>query len=454
MFIIVTVLATLTGCKKYLDEKSDKKQVIPSSLEDLQALLDNFSILNTGNPSSGEASADDYYLTDQDWASLPNEFDRRKYIWQKDNLFATGDKGNEWGGCYKAVYYSNIVLNEIEKVESSLATQLDWNNVKGQALFHRANRILGALQVWSPAFDANTAQTGLGLPLRLDPDFNVKSIRSSVSESYNQVIHDLKNSVPLLPINPKTLYRPSKAAAYGLLARTFLAIQDYPNAILYSDSCLNLNKELLDYRSLNSAATYPIAKLNKETIFYASLSPSDLLSISRAKIDKNLYDSYSVNDARKNVYFRSNGNATYAFKGNYTGGSSLFGGIATDEIYLIKAESLARQNKIDESMRLLNDLLVKRWKVDANTGASLYINQSAINKDDALTKILAERRKELVFRGIRWMDIKRLNKLGANITISKTINGQSYGLMANDLRFALPIPEDVITTSGMTQNPR
>ncbi|HEY0177744.1 MAG TPA: RagB/SusD family nutrient uptake outer membrane protein, partial [Pedobacter sp.] len=68
--------------------------------------------------------------------------------------------------------------------------------------------------------------------------------------------------------------------------------------------------------------------------------------------------------------------------------------------------------------------------------------------------VLQERRKELIMRGIRWMDIKRLNKEGANITLTRKLNGNVYTLPANDLRFALPIPDDVIAFSGMKQNLR
>ena len=52
------------------------------------------------------------------------------------------------------------------------------------------------------------------------------------------------------------------------------------------------------------------------------------------------------------------------------------------------------------------------------------------------------------------MDIKRLNKEGSNINLVRKLDGQVYMLTAGDLRFALPIPEDVIELSGMLQNPR
>jgi hypothetical protein len=77
-----------------------------------------------------------------------------------------------------------------------------------------------------------------------------------------------------------------------------------------------------------------------------------------------------------------------------------------------------------------------------------------VDATEALNIILIERRKELLMRGLRWMDIKRLNKEDAGIVMKRTINGQTYTLLPNDLRYSFPIPEDVISLSGMQQNPR
>ena len=95
----------------------------------------------------------------------------------------------------------------------------------------------------------------------------------------------------------------------------------------------------------------------------------------------------------------------------------------------------------------LNKLMIRRW-----TNGS-FIPFTATTPKDALNKVLTERRKELVFRRLRWMDIKRLNKEGANIKLRRNINDRQYSLAPNNLRFALPIPEEVILISGMAQNP-
>ena len=64
-----------------------------------------------------------------------------------------------------------------------------------------------------------------------------------------------------------------------------------------------------------------------------------------------------------------------------------------------------------------------------------------------------ERRKELIFRGLRWIDIKRLNLEGANIEQRRFLDGKEYILEPNSNRYALPLPDDIIRLTWMEQNP-
>ena len=68
--------------------------------------------------------------------------------------------------------------------------------------------------------------------------------------------------------------------------------------------------------------------------------------------------------------------------------------------------------------------------------------------------IAKERRKELLFRGLRWADLKRYNRDGAHITLTRTVANKVYTLPPNDPRYAIAIPEDIIKMTDMPQNPR
>ncbi len=109
---------------------------------------------------------------------------------------------------------------------------------------------------------------------------------------------------------------------------------------------------------------------------------------------------------RKPALFTAS-NGYYKYKGSYTRSSTFFTGITTAEMYLISAECYARLNEVNKAMEQLNTLLVNRIRT------ADFIPVVAIDKTDALNMVLEERRKELIFRGLRWSDIKRYNEMGA-----------------------------------------
>lgn len=439
----------LSGCEKFLEEKSDKRLSIPVTLKDFQSLLNQSGIVNSNYISGGEVSSDNYYLTDADFNSLAYESDKRLYTWQPDYVSrAESTGGNEWYNTYRTIYICNAVLHGLE--ENDL-TGTEADNIKGQALVFRAIRYLDGAQVWAPAYNSATANTDLGMVLRLDPDMNIPSVRYSVQETYNQIIADLTEAIKLLPIDQHGLTLPNQSVAHCLLAKTYLYMAEYEKALEHAKFAFEYNSTLIDFNTLNPDANFPIPVVNQssaEILFRCNLFYADPIRMNIAKITPDLYDMYEENDLRKVVFFRKNNDDSYTFKGNHTGNQSLIGGITSSELYLMMAECYARVEQLDEASAILNQFLEKRWKVNE------YNSYSFTDKSIALDVILQERRKELIMRGLRWADIKRLNRDGANITLTREVNGDHITLPPNDPRYAIAIPEDVIEISGIQQNPR
>jgi len=441
------LLFLTTSCTKLLDEKSDKSLVIPSTLKDLQALLDNYNYLGFNDPGAGEVSSTDYYLTDEDYQSMSADEDKRMYTWQPDHLFAPSS--NQWMFGYRAIYYANSALSSLEDIPLTGSNSFDFNNVKGQAYFYRAKFLFNMAVVWVLAYDRNTTSDILGLPLRTGTDFNEPSVRSNQKETFELIISDLKQAIPCLPETPIHVMRPSKPAAYAQLAKVYLYMQDYQNAGLYADSCLQLQHELINYNDVDTSRAYSFDNFNEEVIMHSVIGTPAPLNISRAKISPDLYALYADGDLRKQVFFKLNSDGSHAFKGSYSGTMAPFGGLSVNEILLIRIEALTRANELDEAAGLLKTLYEKRW--DGNSAIPSF---EGMDQRQLLSFVLEERRRELPMRGVRWYDIKRLNKEGANIHLSRMVEGQEYSLPANDPRTALPLPEDVIALSGMQQNPR
>jgi tetratricopeptide (TPR) repeat protein len=443
VIMIMSCLTTFTGCKKFLDEKPKSGLQVPVNLQDYQALLDAYTIINRADPNAAELSADDYYLTDAALSSR-TEYDRSIYTWQNSGIFMPGV--NDWQKIYLIVYRTNTVLNNIDQVPKNAANNIEWNNIKGQAAFLRAKAFLQALGNWALPYDEKTSNTDLGIPIRLETDFNQPSTRTSVSESYTQVITDLKIAIANLPNTPLHVVRPSKPAAYALMARTYLYMRKFDEALHYADSCLILKPDLLDYNIISSTPAYPMPQFSNEVLHDTYMSTPTVLGNTYARIIPELYAQYEINDLRKNLFFKSVESNVYAFRGSYEKSAQLFTGLATDEIYLTRAECYAREGNLTKANLDLNALLKKRYK----TGT--FTDQNITTQSTLLNKILLERRKELLMRGLRWMDIKRLNKENYNIVLKRTYNGNNYTLQPNDRRFALPIPDDIVSTSNVLQN--
>lgn len=451
---IITFLLSLTilfsGCEKFLEEKSDKSLAIPTTLQDFQALLNNWETNNSDFCSAGETSSDDFFLKDEDYNALYYESDKRLYTWQPDYVSrSVSSAGDEWRNCYAGIYVSNSVLQGLEDNNLTGAVA---DNLKGQALVFRASRYLDGAQVWSPVYNKQTANTDLGMVLRLDPDMNIPSVRSSVQETYDRILKDLTDALMLLPNTSTAATLPTKAAAQGLLARTHLILGNYEEALDNAKKAFETNNHLIDFNDLDPNADFPIPAVNQlssEIVFQTRLFDAMVNDLNIARISPSLYNLYIDGDLRKTIYFRKgNNDDDYRFKGTHMGHTGLTAGITTSELLLIIAECNARINNLDEAGNALNKLLVKRW--DTNK----FVPYSFTDKEAALNTILNERRKELVFRGLRWSDIKRLNRDGSHLTLTRKVGGQIYNLPPNDLRYAIAIPETVVEISAIPQNPR
>lgn len=449
LLLLITILLTLSSCRKFLDKKQNSKLVVPSTLTDLQALIDNGIINFQSTPCYGEVSADDYFLKEDTYLAL-DEGNQKRYTWRYF-FFGTG---NDWSACYQAVYNSNLVLDLIKDIPESAKNKEQKERIKAEAQFSRSYHFLQLLWNHAKAYDKVTADEDWGIALRLTSDFNVPSVRASNRESYNRVIADTKAAIPFLPTYPLVLTRPGKAAAYGLLARCYFSMGDYSQSALYADSCLQINGQLIDFNNdedtNDDLSSMPAFKeFNKEVIYYTEMNTFFYIHITLAisRMDTTLYGLYDDNDLRKVAYFSSNNDGYKSYKGSYASDYNMFfTGIATDEMYLTRGESLVRIGEVQKGLDDLNTLLSKRY------ASGTYEPLTGLAQEEALEIFLKERRKELVMRGLRWVDLKRLNKGGANITLKRKVGLEEYSLEPNAGFYALPIPEDIIMITGMPQN--
>lgn len=459
--LLAVVVMILPACKKhFLDAKPNTNLLVPSTVSDFQALLDNTTVFNLV-PTLGESSCDDYYFPFGFWETLDTR-EMNAYIWKADIFEGQGSQ-QDWNTPYRQVFYANVVLDGLSgKPEADSLPQ--WNNVKGQALFARAFAFYNLSQVFAPAYGTVTDSVHLGIPLRLHSDISTSSVRSTVPATYQQIINDLDSAEIYLPaIQPNVnsyRNRPVRICAQALLARVYLSMRNYMQARQYADSALKSYDSLIDYNTLSTSAAIPINVENNETLYQASFLGANQPGLppypnyleggfyQNTRIDSGLIQSYDTNDLRLIIDYRYKPHDSSYLKGSYTGNFYPFGGLANDELYLIRAEGAARAGELAAAAADIDTLLSKRW----HTGK--FPGYSFTTMDQALDTVLLERRKELAFRGLRWTDLRRLNAEDRNIVLRRVLDSAAYTLQPNSNLYTLPIPPDVINLSGMAQNPR
>jgi tetratricopeptide (TPR) repeat protein len=450
--VISMVLSAASSCSKdFLKENPRTDLVVPSTYKEMRALLDDDFSMNL-TPAMGEISADNYYLSATYWQTLLQNHERNCYIWKPD-IYEGQPNVNDWSLSYTQVLHANVVLEALAALEEKGSLDAEGKNLKGMALFFRAHAFYNIAQQFAPPYNSQTAQSELGIPLRTSSDISKKFPRASVEATYNQILNDLSAAEDLVSPNVEYSYknRPSKPATYGLKARVYLSMHNYPKALEYSDLALQLYDSLLNFNDLDTLILNPIKRENSEVIFQSHLVDNNILSavaFSDVIIDSGLYKSYKEGDLRRSIFYFKGFTGNINLKASFSGNFFPFSGIATGELLLIKAECLARAGYSEEALDQLNKLLITRFK------PSQFVPHSASSPEEALNIILEERRKELAFRGLRWTDLRRLNQEGYNITLQRLIDGDIFTLTPNSKLYVLPIPPDVLAQSGIPDNIR
>lgn len=444
---LILMVFSFWGCNKFLDAKSDMSLAIPNTVKDLQAIMD-FELYNIrGYPVSGDIASDYYYMTDVNVNAVNTTF-QDIYLLNGNETVAA-----DWTETYKKVMYANVVLDLIDDAKLDGLTESDRDRVKGSALFQRGWNFYWLATLFSPAYIEGTADQLLGIPLRTSPDINISYARSTLKETFEQIVSDLTASSRLLPDVPINSTRPSKPAAFAVLARAYLYMGNVESAFLYADSCLSIKSDLMDYGKMDKNSNLPFASMNEEVILHNTQANSGgIFNGTRALLDTVLWKSYEDGDYRKDMLFEKNeATGGYNFKGNYSGPINIypFCGLATDEIFLIKAECAARLNRLEIAKASLQELLENRY--DSGNLPNMELDQERLTEF-----ILEEKKRGLAFRfGIRWADIKRLNThFDENIRIERIYDNQPFQLQPQDNRFSFLIPWNIISEGGLVQNER
>ena len=458
--LAICVVVMLTGCNDYLDIKP-KGEKIPKTVTDYETLL-NYESVQKVSDTYPAYLTDDVFLPDvAEGTATPglNSVDqsiRNLYLFKKE-VFGDAQDDGFWFASYNRIYYYNTVIDNIMNADGSDEQQK--LSIRAEALISRALEYLYLVNGYAKHYDVRTADTDPGVPLILDEDISKKDlVRASVKDVYAQIQSDLQAALPNLPAQPKgNAFRASKAAGYGILAKMYLYMGNYAEALKAANAVLEMNNSLLDLKkyavvkaqSSIGRTNVPQDIDNPENI-YIKFAPYVYGLSSKVFGSDELISLFSEDDMRLQIYFTKNFRNIPTDK--YVWAPYLRANLAVSspEIYLIAAECEAREGSIERAIALINKLRDNRIKNNTDIVAT--------DRNDALQKVLEERRRELAMSGmVRYIDLKRLNQESQFAKTVTHVTGEgTFSLEPNSPLYVLPIPAKVMrfNKNSMKQNER
>lgn len=421
--MIIMGLILFGGCKKYLSEEP-KKQASIKTVDQLEALVDNATQFSNMTSLTANYSTDDTEITKELYQNNPNAITidvLQYYVNSVDGVVAAASD-LLWANEYRKIFTANLILENIDKVTGDEVrrqrVKADAHFIRGYAYWVLANYYC------APYSSANL--NSLGLPLKKTVDYTESLKRATLKQTYDFILADMAEAAKVAndDVDPLRAWRVSKKAVAAFMSRFYLFTGDYDKSLEQAALALTTGTaKLVDFNTLKpgiaKSYTNPVAKLNyvelndwasakflywSEFYYTRYVNTRTQWFIPSAKL-LSLYD--EQNDLRYKSLMIPNGGRRFAvvtpatFRYTvFADGQNIPEGPTVAEVLLNKAEALARKGDVTGALTSANILRQKRM--------STYIALTAADKDDAIKKVLEERRREMPF-AMRWYDIRRFS---------------------------------------------
>ncbi|RDC55786.1 RagB/SusD family nutrient uptake outer membrane protein [Pedobacter chinensis] len=372
-----------------------------------------------------------------------------------------------WSQIYNCILQANYLLEEIAKQEALGTSGFD--TYKGQALTARALMYFDLVRLYGKAYTDNNQSFGVPLILTRQ-GYGAQPLRSTVAQTYNQIVKDLTDAAPLLPktkLNGYINYYANKA----IQARVYLYMNDMPKSLLAAEEVIAATSLYTLYSNSTWVDSWK-SQYGSESIFELGVNPleNDLGTGSLGVYQRNrnvgttaalgfFYSStdflnrlnQGTSDIRRGIMARDESSATrLGALYKYSGSIALAGDKSTanntavniklirlSEMYLIAAEAALPTNAT-KAADYLNAIRQRNPSLIPATAATVTVDM-----------ILDEKSKELYGEGHRFFDLIRTNK---SITYNDEFGGLTITSRPKTIdrtfnKTLLPIPQTEINAN-------
>lgn len=412
MMLLISII--LTSCNDWIETDFPQNQIATEQVfEDVQSAnaalaglygsLWNSSLISGGYDGTGALLSTytddlDCYYTSTTNGALD--------IYNNQLLETNSMVERVWNIAYQQIYIANSIIHGID--QSTAISTIEKIRIKGEALFIRSLLYFNLVQIYG----------GIPYTESVDYEYNSKLSKSNSAEIFSKLDLDIDKAINWLPEEYRSAERiyVNKSAAILLKAKLMLLSENWNEAENLGKSLLqNTNYSLTNdvtkvFIKTNAGVLWQLKPRNsgdatKEyTLYYFNNSAPNSYALSN-----NLINNFSAQDLRFQnwtVPVISGSNTFYRQRKykNGTGNSTEYSIVfRIEELYFIIAESLIKQNKLNDAATYINAI---------RTRAGLPDLPSNLSANQIFEELQNEKRREFFTEmGHRFFDLKRWNKL-------------------------------------------
>lgn len=458
IFAVFSAVILLTSCSDYLDILPKGKK-IPTKLADFEAFIrDEYS-----NQRVDVANAlnllNDRFQTNGNLNYYP--LVKANYMWNEsaDRVYLNNSDESTYYTTYQSISSCNLIIEHA--ATATEATDSERNLLIAYAKVLRAMNYFTVVNFYAATYQESTAASKGGVPIITSADINAAYKQGSVKDVYDFILTNVNEALPFLQSTSPTPLHPTIGAAYAFLARVYLQMSNYSEAQKYTDMALNENDKLydwVDYYTQNKV------KIENPAIYTPVASPTNYYYVenynyrhgatSYSTVENSIslerLARFEEGDARAAIRWKKRvvGNEIYCV--GTTQGYFNYGGMTTVEVYLIKAECLARTGNVNGAMDILNKVRKTRILADK------YVALSASTEDKAIEYIRRTKDNEMILTIVPFIDARRYNLDSKYArTLSKEVDGKTLTLSPTSHLWTMPFPNGAVKNPGngtITQN--
>ncbi|ANF52966.1 glycan metabolism protein RagB [Chryseobacterium glaciei] len=425
IIIILSFLKIAISCEKLVEVEIPNNQITTAQVfEDVQtanaALAGLYAGIRDNSPVAGNQAGELFgsYTDDLDsyaTTSVNGVFD----IYRNQQIAANPTIYSYWSSAYQNIYTANAIVEGVEN--SSSISENEKGRIKGEALLVRSISYLYLQQIFGDIPYPVTTNYQVNLSLAKTPSLEVLTrLENDLSQAANLLTDEYRHTERIYP---------NKKTAQLMLAKIYMVQHRWSNAELLLKNIVQSPLYQFENNTAKvflKSGTHILWQLRPKnqgdgtkeasTYYFNNSAPHSYA------LSQDLVGTFSNGDLRKQNWMAVvtfNGNTWYRadkYK-NRTNNTTEYSVVfRLEEVYLLLAEALVQQNKLPEALPYVNATR-QRAGLSALTGAT---TQSAL-----LSEIVLENRKEFFTEmGHRFLDLKRLDRLGTLVTVKP--NWKSY----------------------------